>query len=519
MLNELIEKFRTKNRPAGILPLDNLAATHLWVAQLQQMHEYEAHQQVVLMLDQYNRLTTPFDDQRLHILGLIEHFGSKLQYGLIAQFLKNQADLKYAGHSFWQEIVAFYWQLARAYRRISFSAPSHQKHIASLPTMVLRALHYQGKLIQWRYIRYELPTPKIWNLLHKLYQCAVKNGFSKQSIVLKGSAYCSCEQIYSRILLLHLMRPVGLSPSEVELAAYWAWKWRDTVNLSETPDANKHTHFVTLQDSAPPQSLHRHANQPVFGRYWSVTDTITKLKVMQVSLSQNSNSTVLYGVPYTDNKNSLLCHIHDKLTSKTSTIHNHITSLTDEINISCGQKNIVTALDNPASGQYLQAHHKTVGHPDEAYYCLNFNEVDNSICKPAPQSLLITSFGQKSEISTLAVIRWAEQSTAPNITLGMERLGIAPRLVALQPISEAIMPSPFMQPSADSEQIAIILNKPSTLVSFHVITQKYLDIRDGDYIYRIRIQGILEQTPQWLRLQFSRLSRSYRPIQTINSSD
>ena len=510
MLNDLIQKFNVKNRPAKGSPLANLTATHQWVEQLQQLHEYEAHQQVVLLLGEYNRLTTPFNDQQLHMLGVIEQFGSKLQHGLIAQFLKNQADLKYAGKSLWQEIVAFYWQLAQAYQRLTVTKPHQQKYASALPSMVLRALHYQGKLIQWRYLRYELPTPQTWNALHKLYQYAVLQGFSEQSLVLKGSAYCSCEQAYARILLLHLMRPVGLSPSEVELAAYWAWKWRDTLHFRTDFDADRDTHFVALLDNAPPQSLDSHVGASASVRYWSIADTVQQLKVLQASLAQHDATIKLYGVTYTANPNALLKHIHSKLVSSTSHVHNNMTSPSSEVQISCGNKTIVSALANTGSIHRTHATYRAIGHPDEAYYCLDMKANDDG-CKTSTNTLLIVYNEQLTKIPALSVVRWIERSSHASITLGMERLGLTPRLVAFHPLSDAIAPSPFLTETASCEFIAIALNQPSTLVSFHAIQRKYLDIRDGDYIYRIRIRAILEQTPHWLRVQFIRLSRSYQP--------
>lgn len=514
MLNNLIGKLRAKARPDTTSPLDSLAATHLWAEQLRSLHEYEAHRQVVLLLDQFNQLTTSFNDQRLHILALIEHVGSKLQQGLIAQFLKNQANLKYAGESLWRDIVAFYWQLAQAYQRVSSVGMLQQKYASLWPTMILRALHYQGKLIQWRYVRYELPTPQIWNALHSLYSVAVAQGFSGRSIVLKGSAYCSCDQIYARILLLHLMRPVGLTPDDIELAAYWAWKWRATIRFDTIFGGGEHSHFVALQESAPPQALDAHLPRPGSALYWSVGDTLAEIKTLlantEQSQAQAQAQVKLYDVPYTADKKSLLTHIRAKLSDRTSPANQHTAQMPEQVHISCGEKNVIAALAHPESSERLIAYPQLIGHPDEDYFRLNVPR-DAARCEAGINDLVMVHDEAGIGTPTLSVIRWAEKSDRANATLSMEKIGVTPRLVDFLAVAEASAPTPFADAAPNTALVAISLSQPSTLISFHAVERRYLDVLEGDYIYRIRIQALLEKNAHWLRFRFTRLSRTYRP--------
>lgn len=511
MLNELFDKFRIKSAPADITPLDSLSATHKWVNQLQQLHEYEAHQHVVILLGAYNRSKAPFDIQRLHILGAIEHFGSKLQHGLITQFLKNHADYKYAGKSLWQEIVAFYWQLAQAYHDLTNATLQHKKSASSaLPTLVLRALHYQGKLIQWRYLRYELPTPQTWHTLNKLYKIAEQHGFAKQSMVLKGSAYCSCEHAYARILLLHLMRPVGLTPSEIELAAYWAWKWRETITLSKSFDPAQHSHCIALSDSQPPHSLSGQAVALESVRYWSIDGVLAHMEGTHSNLGSHSKLIKLYGVPFADSPNTLLQHIHARLTSPTAFGDSSVFDMPAAVSVSCGEKTIIDAFCNPAAAPHITAYYQAIGHPREAYYRLNITP-GNPNCKVKAHDLLVSYDETLTRIQTLSAIRWLEESASSTITLGMERLGLLPLLVRLHAIQDSITTSPFQSEATKPGFIGITETHASTLVSFQHMPHKYYDMREGDYIYRIRIQALLEQKPGWLRVQFIRLTRRYQP--------
>ena len=511
MLNELFDKFRIKPAPAISTPLDSLTTTHKWVEHLQQLHEYEAHQQVVLLLDTYNRSKVPFDIQRLHILGAIEHAGSKLQHGLITQFLKNHADYKYAGKSLWQEIVAFYWQLAQAYQEMANTILHHQQRDSTaLPTMVLRAIHYLGKLIQWRYFRYELPSAQTWHTLHKLYKLAELHGFAKQSMVLKGSAYCSCEQAYARILLLHLMRPVGLSPSEIELAAYWAWKWREAIVFSKEFDANIHSHCIALSDSLPPQAINGHAVALDSARYWAINDVVAQMDRVKSNTGSQTKLIKLYGVPYADSPNVLLQHIHAKLTSTTTPAENSVFDMPATVKVSCGNRSILNAFKDTAPNPQATAYYQATGHPSEAYYRLSMAP-DDTTCNVKAHDLLISFDQSNRHIQTLSAIRWMEQSASSTITLGMERLGCSPQLIKLHAVQDAIAPSPFMLAADQLVFVGIAEKLATTLVSFQHMKHKYYDMQEGDYIYRIRIQFLLEQKPGWLRVQFVRLTRRYQP--------
>lgn len=84
-----------------------------------------------------------------------------------------------------RKFFAFYWQLALAYQSFVKAATRNQPVLAQqLPTITLLGLHYQGKLIQWRYMRYETPTSDAWRNVHALYAIAECNGFAERSTTL-----------------------------------------------------------------------------------------------------------------------------------------------------------------------------------------------------------------------------------------------------------------------------------------------------------------------------------------------
>ncbi len=512
MLDHLIKKIRSKLRWGETSPLDSLSSTHTWVAALQGLSEYEAHQEVLVMLEKFNRLGPSFSEQHLHILGVIEHAGSKLQHQLIARFLKSQADIEYGDITHWTEITTFYALLAGSYQSISLIESTRNKYASSLSIAVLRALHYQGKLIQWRYLRYEMPGPQDWEILHKLYQIAVEKGFSDRSLILKGSAYCTCQSVYARILLLHLIRPIGLSPLEIELAAYWTWKWRDTIQLSDHLDPARHTHFITAGDNASPQPLDNTMPPVSAAYYWSVSETVEQLKNLGQTLAQSASQIKLYGVFFTADKREAIKHILFRLTSRNSTHTYTVTAFPERIKVSWGEKTVIAELADSRSRHPVSAHHEMIGHPDENHYRLNIDS-GSSHLKTGLNELLISYNDQMTEILALSAIRWIEKSCATELTLGMEKIGHLPRLVTFNALADSAGPRMLGKAGDEGKFIAVVTSEPNALISFRALPSRYLDMRDGDYIYRIRLQEILEQTRSWVRIQFTLLTRCYQPVQ------
>lgn len=509
MLNLFLDKFLQKPDLAASTPISTVGAAQKWVLSLAKLHEYEAHQQIIKVLKLYNQGHPPFDPQRLHILSIIEQAGSKFQHGLITQFLTNHANLEYAGKSLWKEIINFYWQMALSYQVLTNAAlHGGEQGSAALPGLVLRGIHYQGKLIQWRYLRYELPTAQIWHSIHKLYRLAEQHGFAQDSLVLKGSAYCNCEQAYARVLLLHLMHPVGLSPNELELAAYWAWKWRDAIKLNKNYRGSEHTYCVALSDSLPPQPTYGNIIALESARYFSMQTVIDLLIQSQATLSQRHKHIKLYGVPFTDDPTSLLNHIHTQFTYIDSDPELNRVNMLTEINIVGCKPELLSALHQLDKVSPLLAYHEAAGHPVEHYYRLNLPS--SSLECPIRQHDLVLVYNEdKTEVASVAAVRWMEISTSKTTTLGLEQLGLVPRLVTLCEVHDVFSPCAFMHGENELAFPAMYFLQSSNLIALHAIDGKYYDMLSDDYVYRIRISARLEHQYDWLRTRVNVLTRTH----------
>ncbi|NOT16440.1 MAG: hypothetical protein HOP20_00035 [Sulfuriferula sp.] len=510
MLNHIFKKLLHTPDIAEKSHLTDTATIQKWTLQLSSLHEYEAHQKIIALLKEFNEGHSPFEPQRLHVLGIIEQAGSKFQYGLITQFLSNHANMTYSGKSLWKEIISFYWQLALAYQVLTNAAlHGGEQGKAALPSLVLRSIHYQGKLMQWRYLHYELPTAQIWHAIHKLYRLAEQHGFAHDSMVLKGSAYCTCEQAYARVLLLHLMSPVGLNPNELELAAYWAWKWRDEIKLLPVYHPDQHQYCVVLAESLPPQPIYGRALPLESVRYWSMHEVLNKLTQTRLALTQRQQNIKLYNVPFADDPKLLLLHIQSQFAQIDEQPALNRINLRNEIAITCGNQDIIHALNHPQQAIHVRAFHQATGHPIEQYYRLNL-PANTETCPVSQHDLLLVYNEDASQIASIAAVRWLENSGSKITTLGLAQLGALPKTVTICAVHDALCASPFNDKlTSELMTDAIYLTQSAHLIALHAIDSQYYDMLTADYVYRIRVRAHLEQQYDWVRVKFDILTRTH----------
>lgn len=533
MIKTMANLLGQKLRPKQESPLEHLKALHQWLDQLTTIPEYDAHQRVVALLDEFYRQDVNSDLQQVHILGLIEQAGSKLQYGLISRFFSNQQKNKAANAAFLLEITAFYRLLAQIYQHLVKIHVHHNASHSLVPTLVLRALHYHGKLIQWRYLRFELPTAQTWQAVNRLYLIALHHEFANKSMILKGNAYASCEAVYARILLLHLMQPVGLTAHETELAAYWSWKWRDLLHLSSSK--NQATHVIDLADNQPPRlNIHAAHNSSVL--YWSIRDVLEEVITTTSKTSQAPHTVKLYGVPCTADRRPVLEYLHARLSSRTiSSTHD----LPADVRVGCDTDNNNVPLHNQAL-QYFQAQCRITGHPNEAFFQLTITE-EMSLCHLNFGHLLLLESAEMTA-PVLAVLRWIDKKGRKLTTLGMERLGKAPRQIAFRAVDDVAQPAhtqaiPLYEPQheplqetqqednrRDGEnkppmrQDIWAVSEPNLILGKNIRLGRYLDIMDSAFadkaaIYRIRTYvHPTEFDKRWSLVPFSLLTCT--PIQT-----
>lgn len=500
-------------------PFATLHSTRRWVGQLQLHHEYEAHQMVVDALNQFNLSSAVLDERRLHILAELRHAGCRLQAGMVTQYLKNQTAFRYAGKSLWQEIFAFYWQLALAYQSFVKAATRNQPTLdQQLPTITLLALHYQGKLIQWRYMRYETPTSDAWRNVHALYAIAECNGFAEQRLKLSDNAEASCIHLYARILLLNLINPIGLCPWKIELTAHWINNWCHQLQPAAQLDPQVHTHWLDLAGCEP---LHRIDDHPVEGtalRYWSLQSVLTALEVTRTQLI-NPPPSPLDGIINEADAPGLLDDIHAILNRGGPQRHAPRQEQNKSALLVCGFEQVLQTLGD-AAGSRRSAPLESWIMQDEGVDGYGLTHYGDPANIPEHGALIGLHTEGKAHPWALATVRWIDRRPGHPIKLGAERLGTAPRVVALYGVGHLMSESIFslVNPPADCVPTPCIFlpaqderrfSSALMVGDMNIAPAQIYDMLDGDYIYRVRITHEQDRSHDWLLLKFSILTRCH----------
>lgn len=500
-------------------PFTTLHSTRRWVEQLQFHHEYEAHQMVVDALNQFNLSTAVLDERRLHILAVLRHAGCRLQEGMVTQYLKNQTVFRYAGKSLWQEIFAFYWQLALAYQSFVKAATRNQPTLdQQLPTITLLALHYQGKLIQWRYMRYETPTSDAWRNVHALYAIAECNGFAEQLLKPSDDAEASCTHLYAHILLLNLINPIGLCPWKIELTAHWIHSWYHQLQPTPQFDPQVHTHWLDLAGCEP---LHRIGDRPVEGnalRYWSLQSVLTALEITHTQLI-NPPPSPLDGIKHEADAPGLLDDIRAILNRGGPQRHAPRQEQNKSALVVCGFEHVLQTLSG-AAGSKRTAPLESWIMQDEGADGYGLTHYSAPVSIPDQGALIGLRIEAKAHPWALAAVRWIDQQPGHPIKLGTARLGTAPRVVALHGVGHLMSESIFslVNPPADCVPTPCIFlpaqderRFSSALVvgDMSIAPTQIYDMLDGEYIYRVRITHEQNRSHDWLLLKFNILTRRH----------
>ena len=509
-------------------PFATLHSTRRWVEQLQFHHEYEAHQMVVEALNQFNLSGNELDERRLHILAVLRHAGGALQEGMVTQYLKNQTAFRYAGKSLWQEIFAFYWQLALAYQSFVKAATRNQPVLdQQLPTITLLALHYQGKLIQWRYMRYETPTADAWRNVHALYAIAECNGFAERSLKLGNNTEASCAHIYAHILLLNLINPIGLCPWKIELAAYWIHTWCRQLQPSQQLDRQVHTHWLDLAGYAP---LCHIGHQPVEGnalRYWSLQGVLTALEITRAQLI-NPPPSPLDGIKNEADVPGLLDDIRAILNRSGPQRHAPRLEQNTAALLVCGFEHVLQTLSGTDSTGAAQFESWIMQDEGEDGYGLTHYGTPATI--PDHGTLISLRTEVKTQAWVLAAVRWIDTQLGHPIKLGAERLGTAPRVVALHGVDHLMSESIFslIDPPEDCVSTPCIFlpaqdgrRFSSALVvgDMSIAPAQIYDMLDGNYIYRVRITHEQGRSHDWLLLNFNILTRCHVEMSSLEQAN
>lgn len=236
-------------------PLGSLKTITRWINDLPAGNVFNAHEQVLHKLAEFNAQNPQYGKERLGVLLLLDEYARSLQTSLCQQYLRNPRMSRVMESRLWHAVYKFYWEVARAYHGFIMSyvaSPAGNPLQASIPQITLRTLHNFGNVFKWHYFRYEKPEDKLWLRLHNLYRVAEFEGFSKTELALypHSGKTTRCLDQYNRALLLGQLDTSALYPKQIEMVDQWLSEWSHLIEHESQFNPASHTLYVALSDGA-----------------------------------------------------------------------------------------------------------------------------------------------------------------------------------------------------------------------------------------------------------------------------
>jgi hypothetical protein len=138
----------------------------------------------------------------------------------------------------------------RGYRLLLRSALKglHPELDADIPLLAARSIGCAAELIATQALARRDVAAASWQRLHSMYALAEARGIAQEIIGDPARREC-CESVYSRVLLLLLAGPHGMSARELQWARRWIPRWAHRVRIGPAP-ARAGAHAVALEGDA-----------------------------------------------------------------------------------------------------------------------------------------------------------------------------------------------------------------------------------------------------------------------------
>ena len=519
---------------------------------------YRAHGEILAALTSFNDNVGQSPGERLQTLMRLDEDGRDLQQILCKQYFNQPATLNQVENSLWSRIFSLYWQLKRGYRaliREHRDNPGGWQTRSNLALITTRALHYSAATFKWGYFRHAPVDPKVWRSLHKLYRASEQGRFATQRIKLyEGGEHTSCSAEYVRILLLDLLGPLSLSPTQIEIADQWLRRQAKSVLLEEVCDIDRHLFYVDFAEAAGPRKFSRGVSGAKM-RYLAMAELLGRIDDIiagacdLVSLSrlevvedwQQAMNIELASPTRTQWASRSVMRPHPREAAKqTQKLFEHFRTqwsgnghkrqhsredVCQTVEVVCDFPAICTRLrrgaDEIQAGSQPKDRSIDESSDDAGQWTLQnrsgggygLSTGYHAQGRIRVGGLLGLEIGSEAEGWEIGAIRRIIVASADEIAVGVETLSSAPKLVELSgmgglqlaegknhtgteslkaPPVEAILLSPMAELNASGSLILPVADYPSRIIDLH----------DGDRSYRIRLTNVLERTEDWIQVEF-----------------
>ncbi len=515
MIN-LMYFFRKKNAD----PASSLYETKRWISALPLKDEYQAHRMLVNALNLFNSSTEPLNKERLKVLMRLDDGSQAMQHSLCLRYFENRDVRQNVEQTLWKEIYALYWHMAQGYqafiREYLDDLENHETR-KELPLITARALHYCAMEIKWRYFHQEPIQPAMWKRLHKLYRLSESHGFANAKVKLDVDGMTgTCMQIYISILMLDMLAPTSLRPAQIEQIEIWLKRWGNTMSLDNHRESSLHTHGVDLSNTAGACKLipNMEWDKP---RFWNIRPFLDKLGLVVKAL-QEGRPTDRFGIGRRcKGKECLeLLEQMSSLWMRSVAARIYPRDAADEkmVEVLCGIDMVLASLEGVPPEQSCANSVTSMKWPlkNESDHGYGLS-LDAASCNHATIGKLV-GLRQLDDPGKWLVcaLRWMSNVTQDQVSMGLEKLSDAPRVVSIQPLlpsdqldvvpSAHVMKALFL-PNVDAVGMSSSLVVPTA----EFATNRLLDLHDQNLAYKIRLTVVLEKSEDWSRVKFDIMGR------------
>ncbi len=270
----------------------DLTSCNAWLTQFQLTNLQQAHSQLLLQLNEFNRYPLQGLERFNTIEALrdtVNHIQEEMAKKLVAKPLplgEHELLIFVSITQLWQAMVMGYQRCLQAY-------VAGDKKLAELGALLCeRCLQYSGASI-FEHLRtgYEC-NPKFWYQLHDLYAFAEEKGFHEVEVedtLNKTSG--SCRSRYVQALLGCYARPAELSRTQLKLMDRWLVTWSKEVRVEARYSASKGDAQPLAIDITSTQGLRpvSHIKPSKSMRYLPVVPLSKLLRVKIILLQQGAS--------------------------------------------------------------------------------------------------------------------------------------------------------------------------------------------------------------------------------------
>jgi hypothetical protein len=240
--------------------------------------QFEAHRRLVSALALFHKSNEPLTRDRLKQLIHYDHAGRALQRELSQRYFSNPDHFKQGEEALWKQIFALYWLLAHCYQafvRNYFDSKGKSDFAPYLALITVRALHFFRMQIKWNYFQGKAIDPSMWKRLHSLYRISEVGGFAHKEVKFNsGEQLGTCHDEYVRVLVVELLSPTELLPSQLDTIDGWMAGWTGLITLHQDRSTRINTHCVDLALGFGAARLGQEEQHPKH-RYWQMADLVT----------------------------------------------------------------------------------------------------------------------------------------------------------------------------------------------------------------------------------------------------